>query len=314
MLIACLLAAACAQSESPDEASTADSSSVCDETAVSEAVEQLGRRLKDVSLSAPDSIAIRQIREAYAPLVTTELLDAWMLQPGDAPGRLTSSPWPDRIEVRSMEPIDDSVCRVDGDVVYLTSVEVAGGGVASHEPVLLRVQKVDAGWRVSSYESGALSESNSGAAQNDQAAASDVDSAGESVETDRPPSAASSAADREPSEVIRQYYEAVEAGDFVRAYALWGADGAASGQTLDQFATGFAETAQVDVEIGTPGRIEPAAGSRYVEVPVVIRAVTTDGEEQRFEGTYTLRRSVVDGASAEQRRWHIYSADVDRTP
>ena len=83
---------------------------------------------------------------------------------------------------------------------------------------------------------------------------------------------------------------------------------------LDQFAAGFAETAEVDIEIGTPpGRIEPAAGSRYLKVPVVIRAVTTGGEEQRFEGTYTLRRSVVDGASAEQRRWHIYSADVART-
>jgi hypothetical protein len=287
---------------------------VCDETAVRDVVEELGRRLNDVSLSAPDSIAVRQIREAYAPLVVTELLDAWTLQPGDAPGRLTSSPWPDRIEVRSMQPIDDGVCRVDGDVVYLTSVEVAGGGAASREPVRLRVREVDAGWRVSSYEPGAPSASDSAAAQTDQAAPSAEDSSRAPGETDPPPSADSSTADRDPSEVIRQYYQAIEAGNFARAYALWGANGAASGQTLDQFAAGFAETAQVDVEIGTPGRIEPAAGSRYVEVPVVIRAVTTGGEVQRFEGTYTLRRSVVDGASAEQRRWHIYSADIARTP
>jgi hypothetical protein len=48
-------------------------------------------------------------------------------------------------------------------------------------------------------------------------------------------------------------------------------------------------------------------------VPVVIYAVTNRGDEQRFDGRYVLRRSVVDGASAEQRRWHIYSADVRRT-
>jgi hypothetical protein len=176
------------------------------------------------------------------------------------------------------------------------------------------VRKVDAGWRVSSYEASAVSASDSTAAPSDQAAASALDSAGAPGEGDLQPSAASSAADREPSEVIRQYYRAIEAGDFVRAYALWGADGAASGQTLDQFAGVFAQTAGVDVKIGTPGGIEPAAGSRYVDVPVEIRAVTSGGEEQRFEGTYTLRRSVVDGASAEQRRWHIYSADIAPAP
>jgi len=55
-------------------------------------------------------------------------------------------------------------------------------------------------------------------------------------------------------------------------------------------------------------RVEGAASSRYIEVPVVIEATTVDGESQRFAGTYTLRRTVVDGASEESRRWHLYSA------
>jgi hypothetical protein len=48
----------------------------------------------------------------------------------------------------------------------------------------------------------------------------------------------------------------------------------------------------------------------YRSPSVRIAAVTASGEEQEFEGTYTLRRSVVDGASAEQRQWHIYSAAI----
>ena len=127
------------------------------------------------------------------------------------------------------------------------------------------------------------------------------------------PSPGGSASDaQEAAGVVRRYYEAIHAGDFRRAYALWGEGGAASGQTFEAFAAGFARTARVEAEVGEPGRVEGAAGSRYVEVPVVIRAVTDAGEKQRFEGTYTLRRTVVDGATPEQRRWHLYKADVKR--
>jgi ornithine carbamoyltransferase len=48
--------------------------------------------------------------------------------------------------------------------------------------------------------------------------------------------------------------------------------------------------------------------ARYATVPVIIDAVTRDGTKQRFTGTYTLRRAMVDGATPEQRRWRIYSA------
>ncbi len=41
-------------------------------------------------------------------------------------------------------------------------------------------------------------------------------------------------------------------------------------------------------------------------------ATTKDGHVQHFEGHYVLRRSVVDGASAEQRAWHIHSADINK--
>ncbi|MGH7446548.1 MAG: hypothetical protein ACRELT_03245, partial [Longimicrobiales bacterium] len=113
-------------------------------------------------------------------------------------------------------------------------------------------------------------------------------------------------------EVVEQYYAAINAKDLRRAYSLWSGSGAASGQSFDDFARGYAETARVRVEFGAPGRIEAAAGSRYVTVPVVITADTSAGVRERFSGTYTLRRSVVDGATAEQRSWRIQSADIAR--
>ena len=47
-----------------------------------------------------------------------------------------------------------------------------------------------------------------------------------------------------------------------------------------------------------------------MRVPVSIRAVQVDGSEHRYEGSYTLRRAVVDGASEAQREWRIEGADL----
>jgi hypothetical protein len=110
--------------------------------------------------------------------------------------------------------------------------------------------------------------------------------------------------------VLGAYYDAISAGQYPRAYALWSGTGQASGQTAQQFAAGFAATADVDFEPGTPGRVDAAAGSRYIEVPVSIQATRNDGSVHRYAGIYTLRRAVVDGASAEQRAWRIASADI----
>jgi hypothetical protein len=41
-------------------------------------------------------------------------------------------------------------------------------------------------------------------------------------------------------------------------------------------------------------------------------AKTKNGETQRFEGEYLLRHTVVDGATATEREWHIHSAEIRR--
>jgi hypothetical protein len=110
--------------------------------------------------------------------------------------------------------------------------------------------------------------------------------------------------------VVRDYYAAINGRDFDRAYALWSDGGRASGQTPQQFADGFKDTSGVSVEILAPGAVDAAAGSRFIEVPVAMTATAADGSQRKFVGAYTLRRAVVDGATAEQRAWRIGSADI----
>lgn len=114
----------------------------------------------------------------------------------------------------------------------------------------------------------------------------------------------------EAAAVIRTYYAAINALDYPRAYTLWSDGGRASGQSPEQFAAGFGDTSVVMVDIGAPSPVDAAAGSRFVEIPVSLRAQQTDGSSRRFEGRYVLRRTMVDGASDVQRTWRIASADL----
>ncbi|MCC8363927.1 hypothetical protein LK996_12680 [Lysobacter sp. A6] len=122
-------------------------------------------------------------------------------------------------------------------------------------------------------------------------------------------------ADNEPTSAdaataIQRYYDAIQSQDFATAYALWSDGGRASGQTPEQFAAGFADTASVLVTVDVPARVEGAVGSRFVEVPVAVESRSRDGRVRRFVGQYTMRRSVVDGATPDQREWRIASADL----
>lgn len=124
------------------------------------------------------------------------------------------------------------------------------------------------------------------------------------------PAAGSGSGVEDAVALVRDYYAALNARSYGRAYALWSDGGRASGQSPQQFADAFGATGGIAVQIGEPEMIEAAAGSRYVEVPVSLAATGQDGELRRYRGAYVLRQAVVDGASAEQRAWRIASADL----
>jgi hypothetical protein len=111
--------------------------------------------------------------------------------------------------------------------------------------------------------------------------------------------------------LIQDYYRAINEHRYRDAYAHWERGGLASGKGFDEFRKGFEETERVEVTVvGGTSRIEGAAGSRYIEVPVRIAARTRGGDRQEYSGLYRLRLNVVGGATPEQRSWHIYSASV----
>lgn len=121
----------------------------CDAPEVRQVVERFGERLQRVSLLAADSVVVRAMRDAYASFVTPELLGTWTSNPGRAPGREVSSPWPARIEVRSVRAAEAGGCRVEGDVVYASSAPAAGDS-AMRQAVTIVLQEAD-GWRIVSY-------------------------------------------------------------------------------------------------------------------------------------------------------------------
>jgi len=112
--------------------------------------------------------------------------------------------------------------------------------------------------------------------------------------------------------VLDRYFSSIGTRNYETAYNLWRNEGEASGQTYEEFVTGFHETASISWEIGDPGDIDAGAGQRFIEIPVRIVARTTAGKAQRFEGVYVLHHTAdIDGATPEQRLWHIHSAQVN---
>ena len=107
------------------------------------------------------------------------------------------------------------------------------------------------------------------------------------------------------ADVVQTYYALLESGRQADARRLW-ADGGEAAGPAEPFAAGLAAYSEYHAQIGAPGRIEGAAGSLFVEVPVVLYGRLKSGQAFSRKASVTLRRvNDVPGASAEQRKWHI---------
>lgn len=111
----------------------------------------------------------------------------------------------------------------------------------------------------------------------------------------------------EPVFLIASYYNAINLGDYARAYAYWNGN-EPGGATLAEFTQGFADTESVEGWAVLPLATEGAAGSVYSEVPVLLRATQTNGDEQLFAGCITTRRSnvPVGDATEPDPNWHLF--------
>lgn len=129
-----------------------------DEQAVRALVQNFGLKLQDVSLLAPYETVSAEIAREYAPYVTAELLTEWQDDTSKAPGRLTSSPWPARIEIASVTKKSPTEFAVEGHVIDVTN---EGGGIneipteAARRPVTLVARKLSTEWKIAQFELGA---------------------------------------------------------------------------------------------------------------------------------------------------------------
>ena len=116
--------------------------------------------------------------------------------------------------------------------------------------------------------------------------------------------------------VVQTYYALLGEGKYRQAWKLWDHDGQDSGMSADAFAASFARYSEYHANIGAPGWIDSGAGQRYVTVPVQVYARLKDGGKPVYEigGIALHRTGDIDGATAEQKSWHLHSVDLKPAP
>ena len=123
-----------------------------DEVAVRSVVENFGHALKNVSLLSPT--VAEDIEENYKDFLDPILFEQWKEDPSKAVGRLTSSPWPDRIEISDILKFGLGAYDVMGNIVEITSVEQTEGGFVSKRAIELGVVKFDDRWLITGVSLG----------------------------------------------------------------------------------------------------------------------------------------------------------------
>lgn len=123
-----------------------------EEQEIRDLVSQFGGKMKMVSLLAPKDELMTSIEDNYGPYISPELLAGWKTHPEWAPGRLTSSPWPERIEILLLERQDDGSYEVQGKIMETTSSEVTGKNeIDSGQYAALKIRKQNDKWVITGF-------------------------------------------------------------------------------------------------------------------------------------------------------------------
>jgi hypothetical protein len=131
---------------------------------ITNVVTEFGSKLQMVSLLAPVDILKKSMQENYGDFVSQPLLDKWINNPENAPGRLVSSPWPERIEILSIEKLTEETYEVNGEIIEVTN----NGGIAAKRPITLVVKMDNNHWLIDNVTLGDYEDRNSINYQNPQ--------------------------------------------------------------------------------------------------------------------------------------------------
>jgi hypothetical protein len=122
--------------------------SAADINAIYQVVGEFGARLKDVVITTSDQDVISAVDFNLKQLITDRLYQVFVQDKIRIPGRYVSRPWPERIEINSVQMLDSGSYTVHGNQVVMTDDTVAHGGNAGEEPITLTLKKVNGVWLV----------------------------------------------------------------------------------------------------------------------------------------------------------------------
>jgi hypothetical protein len=142
-LFGCTNGESAGQSQGNDETKVTNSSED-EEKVVVDIVEKFGHNLQDVSLMGSQEEVKKSMQEHYGETVSPHLIEQWLTDPLKAPGRLTSSPWPDRIDIEMTEKESDHVYAIEGKIVERTNIEQT----VNETPIHLVVEKMGDHWLI----------------------------------------------------------------------------------------------------------------------------------------------------------------------
>lgn len=119
-------------------------------------VEEFGTKLQNVNVLGDKTMAADAIASEYGPLITPALLSQWQQDPTLAPGRLISSPWPDHIQITSLERENRSKYIIEGDIVEVSNeAGLAEPKESVRRPGVFTVEKDNSTWKISEVVLGA---------------------------------------------------------------------------------------------------------------------------------------------------------------
>ncbi len=132
------------------------STSNADETEVRSLVNEFGKKLQLVTLLASGEERKAAMDAAYGAYVAPELLTKWYPEGEVALGRHSSSPWPDRIDIVEVRPVDGNFV-VEANVIEVANDVSGSTTAAAVYPITLSLEKRDGEWRIVKMEKGSYS-------------------------------------------------------------------------------------------------------------------------------------------------------------
>jgi hypothetical protein len=132
--------------------------------------------------------------------------------------------------------------------------------------------------------------------------------AAEPDEDGEPTAEAVEAASEGPRAVVEAYYRAVSAREYDTAWQLWGEDPEAEPEEFAAFTEGFETTEIALAEVDEAGTERSRNSWIYVEVPVRVEDLKSDGSGNSYKGTYTLRRPAYD-----EEAWELHEGNLEIT-